>query len=111
MPRVVPFYAIKCNPDAGIVRLLAALGAGFDCASLGEVKQVLDLGVSPSRIIFAHPCKRPCDIRYAREHGVGLTTFDTESELLKISKLYPGFQCVLRIRAGKRLVYRTLQCT
>eukprot|EP00878_Enallax_costatus_P006926 GHUV01007258.1.p1 GENE.GHUV01007258.1~~GHUV01007258.1.p1 ORF type:complete len:293 (+),score=90.38 GHUV01007258.1:1298-2176(+) len=99
MPRVVPFYAIKCNPDAGIVRLLASMGAGFDCASLGEVKQVLDLGVSPSRIIFAHPCKRPCDIRYAREHGVSLTTFDTESELLKISNFYPGFKCVLRIRA------------
>lgn len=101
MPRVVPFYAIKCNPDAGIVRLLASLGAGFDCASLGEVKQVLDLGVSASRIIFAHPCKRPCDIRYAREHGVSLTTFDTESELVKVSNLYPGFKCVLRIRAGE----------
>lgn len=99
MPRVVPFYAIKCNPDPGVVRLLAALGAGFDCASLGEVQQVLDLGVSPSRIIFAHPCKRPCDIRYAREHGVGLTTFDTESELVKIANFFPGFKCVLRIRA------------
>lgn len=99
MPRVVPFYAIKCNPDPGMVRLLAALGAGFDCASLGEVKQVLDLGVSPSRIIFAHPCKRPCDMRFARENGVGLTTFDTESELLKISATNPSFKCVLRIRA------------
>jgi ornithine decarboxylase len=99
MPRVVPFYAIKCNPDPGVVRLLASLGAGFDCASLGEVQQVLDLGVSPSRIIFAHPCKRPCDIRYAREHGVGLTTFDTESELVKIANFFPGFKCVLRIRA------------
>lgn len=99
MPRVVPFYAIKCNPDPGMVRLLAALGAGFDCASLGEVKQVLDLGVSPNRIIFAHPCKRPCDIRFARENGVGLTTFDTESELHKISATFPSFKCVLRIRA------------
>jgi ornithine decarboxylase len=99
MPRVVPFYAIKCNPEPGMVRLLAALGAGFDCASLGEVKQVLDLGVPPSRIIFAHPCKRACDIRYARDHGVGLTTFDTESELHKIAAAFPGFKCVLRIRA------------
>eukprot|EP00879_Flechtneria_rotunda_P004037 GHRR01004279.1.p1 GENE.GHRR01004279.1~~GHRR01004279.1.p1 ORF type:complete len:223 (+),score=52.83 GHRR01004279.1:1558-2226(+) len=99
MPRVVPYYAIKCNPEPGMVRLLAAMGAGFDCASLGEVKQVLDLGVPASRIIFAHPCKRPCDIRFAREHGVGLTTFDTESELVKISSYFPGFKCVLRIRA------------
>jgi ornithine decarboxylase len=43
--------------------------------------------------------QRPCDIRFAREHGVNLTTFDTESELVKISNFYPGFKCVLRIRA------------
>lgn len=84
LPRVVPFYAIKCNPEPGMVRLLAALGAGFDCASLGEVKQVLDAGVPASRIIFAHPCKRPCDIHFARDAGVNLTTFDTESELTKV---------------------------
>lgn len=56
-------------------------------------------GVHPSRIIFAHPCKRPCDIRYAREQGIDYTTFDTESELHKIAALHPGFKLVLRIRA------------
>lgn len=33
MPRVTPFYAVKCNPEPGILRLLDALGTGFDCAS------------------------------------------------------------------------------
>ena len=37
LPRVVPFYAVKCFPDAAIVATLAALGAGFDCASDSEV--------------------------------------------------------------------------
>src|SRR5262249_34891803 len=41
MPRVKPFYAIKCNPQAALVKTLAALGAGFDCASWGEIEQVL----------------------------------------------------------------------
>jgi hypothetical protein len=50
------------------------------------------------RVIFAHPCKRPCDLRYARDTGVSLTTFDTESELTKIAGAYPGIQLVLRIR-------------
>jgi ornithine decarboxylase len=50
------------------------------------------------RVIFAHPCKRPCDLRYARDTGVSLTTFDTESELAKIAGAYPGIQLVLRIR-------------
>jgi ornithine decarboxylase len=92
MPRVLPFYAVKCHPEPAVLRLLIAMGAGFDCASQGELQMMLDLGVHPSRIIFAHPCKRPCDIRFARERGVTLTTFDTESELHKMAALFPGFR-------------------
>ncbi|KAG2455071.1 hypothetical protein HYH02_000893 [Chlamydomonas schloesseri] len=99
MPRVVPFYAVKCNPEPGILKLLNALGAGFDCASKGELDMMLRMGVSPNRIIFAHPCKRASDIRYAREHNVQYTTFDTVSELHKIAQMNPDFKCVLRIRA------------
>lgn len=99
MPRITPFYAVKCNPEPGVLRLLQAMGTGFDCASKGELDMMLKMGVHPSKIIFAHPCKRPCDIKYAREHGVQLTTFDTESELHKIAALNPDFKCVLRIRA------------
>lgn len=99
MPRVVPFYAIKCNPEPGVLKLLAAMGTGFDCASKGELETMLKLGVPPSRIIFAHPCKRPCDIRYAKEHGIQYTTFDTESELHKIAALNPDFKLVFRMRA------------
>lgn len=99
MPRVTPFYAVKCNPEPGLLKLLNALGTGFDCASKGELDMILKMGVDPSRIIFAHPTKRPVDIRYAKENGVQYTTFDTESELHKIAALNPDFKCVLRIRA------------
>ncbi|GLC37285.1 Mitochondrial 2-oxoadipate and 2-oxoglutarate transporter [Pleodorina starrii] len=99
MPRVVPFYAVKCNPEPGILKLLVAMGAGFDCASKGELEMMLRMGVPQSRIIFAHPCKRPSDIRYARDHGIQYTTFDTISELHKIAQMNPDFKCVLRIRA------------
>lgn len=40
LPRIKPFYAVKCNDDPMVVRLLAQLGAGFDCASKNEVKLV-----------------------------------------------------------------------
>jgi ornithine decarboxylase len=99
MPRITPFYAVKCNPEPGILKLLNAMGAGFDCASKGELEMMLKMGVDPSRIIFAHPTKRASDIRFAKENGVQYTTFDTESELHKIAALNPGFKCVLRIRA------------
>jgi ornithine decarboxylase len=99
MPRVQPFYAVKCNPEPGMLKLMAAMGTGFDCASKREVETMLNMGVHPSRIIFAHPCKRKSDILYAREMGVAYTTFDTVSELHKIATLNPDFKLVLRIRA------------
>uniref|UniRef100_A0A383V4L4 ornithine decarboxylase n=1 Tax=Tetradesmus obliquus TaxID=3088 RepID=A0A383V4L4_TETOB len=98
LPRVQPFYAVKCNPEPALMKLLAALGAGFDCASKAELEAVAQMGVPKDQVIFAHPCKRPCDLRYARDTGVSLTTFDTESELTKIAGAYPGIQLVLRIR-------------
>jgi ornithine decarboxylase len=70
MPRVRPFYAVKCNPNPVIMRSLAALGCGFDCASAKEMADVLSMGVHPSRVIFAHPCKRPADLLHAAATSV-----------------------------------------
>ena len=33
LPAVEPFYAIKSNPDPALLKMLGALGTGFDCAS------------------------------------------------------------------------------
>jgi ornithine decarboxylase len=81
-----------------LLKLLASLGAGFDCASKAELEAVLSMGVPKDRIIFAHPCKRACDLRFARDAGVQMTTFDTESELNKVASAYPGIKLVLRVR-------------
>ena len=99
LPHVKPYYAVKCNPTPEIVKTLANLGSNFDCASPAEVQQVLDLGVEPSRILYANPCKRTEDIVFAKEVGVTATTFDSECELGKIAKFYPECKLVLRIRA------------
>jgi ornithine decarboxylase len=94
MPRVIPFYAVKCSPMPAIIDVMAANGCGFDCASAAEIQLVLEAGVSQERIIFAHPAKRPYDIRYACSQGVEKTTFDSVVELQKIAKWYPGAKCV-----------------
>lgn len=57
-----------------LLKLLASLGAGFDCASKAELEAVLALGVPRERIIFAHPCKRACDLRFARDAGIQVST-------------------------------------
>jgi len=97
LPRVEPHYAIKCNTDTMLLKLLAYLGAGFDCASKNEIQRVLDLGVAPHRIIFANPCKQASFIKYAYKMGVNYMTFDNEHELYKIKESHPNAKCVLRI--------------
>ena len=92
-------YMLLVCADPAMVSLLAALGAGFDCASEWEADTVLGLGVPAERIVFANACKRPCDIRYAAAKGLNLTTFDTDSELHKLARWHPGTSALLRIRA------------
>ncbi|XP_047035562.1 ornithine decarboxylase 1-like [Helicoverpa zea] len=98
MPRVEPFYAVKCNDDKLLVSTLAALGAGFDCASKVEIELVTSIGVAPERIIFANPAKMASHIRYASAMGVDVMTFDSETELMKIKQFMPHAQLVIRIR-------------
>lgn len=98
LPEVTPFYAVKCNPDTAMLSLLARNGVNFDCASRAEMEAVLDLGVDTSRILYANPCKQPSHLRFAAEHGVALTVFDSEEELLKTARVHPSTELLLRIQ-------------
>lgn len=102
LPRVEPFYAIKCNNLPEIVAFIASLGTGFDCASKQEIDQVLAYGVDPARIIYANPCKTKHFIRHSKNVGVNLMTFDNELELLKIAQDHPDAKLVLRIKGEDR---------
>jgi ornithine decarboxylase len=98
MPRVQPFYAVKCNSTPIVLELLASLGIGFDCASKAEIDSVLNLGVSPNNIIYANPCKTKSFIQHAANVGVDVMTFDNELELYKIRQFHPNARMVLRIK-------------
>ena len=97
LPNVQPFYAVKCNPDLLIMKVLHRLGCGFDCASKNEINKALDIGVSADSIIFANPCKMSNMIKFARAHDVDLLTFDSEHELYKIKLYHSNAKLVLRI--------------
>lgn len=98
MPNITPFYAVKCNPSPLVLETLAAFGIGFDCASKAEIEAVLKIGVHPSRIIYANPCKSIPYLTYAKEKHVHKMTFDNEDELQKIKKIFPKAELVLRIK-------------
>ncbi|XP_060602467.1 ornithine decarboxylase 1-like [Ruditapes philippinarum] len=58
--------------------------------------RLLNLGVNPSRIIYANTIKQPSMLQYAAKHNISLMTFDSESELHKIKTIYPDANLILR---------------
>jgi ornithine decarboxylase len=97
LPRVKPYYAIKCNPNPALVKTLASLGVNFDCASKQEIQQILGSGIAANRIIYANPTKMKSHIQFAKGVGVDLMTFDNTFELEKVAECFPNARLVLRI--------------
>lgn len=102
MPRIKPFYAVKCNSYLPVLEILAKLGTGFDCASKEEIITIQNVGIQPEDIIFANPSKAISHIIHANNTGVNRMTFDNEYELFKIKEYYPKANLVLRIRCDAK---------
>lgn len=101
LPMVKPYYAVKCNPDPCVLRLVSALGGNFDCATKGEIDLVLngldDFSVKPDQIVYANPQKMDSHIMFADESRVGLTVIDGEDELHKMARLGSKMAVLIRL--------------
>src|SRR4051794_37088110 len=45
-------FALKANPSLAVVKTFAALGAGADVVSGGELAVALAAGIDPARVVF-----------------------------------------------------------
>ena len=106
LPDVHPYYAVKCNPNETVIKLLGSMGCNFDCASQNEVEKILLMGFGPERIVYANPSKTSSHIRYAKDKNVLLTTVDSAHELLKLHKYHPDCGVLIRISTDDE----TAQC-
>lgn len=79
-------YAVKANPMPAVVQHLASLVDGFDIASAGELKTVLDTAMAPERVSFAGPGKRPSELSQAVAAGVILNV-ESAAELEKLARI------------------------
>lgn len=98
LPRVCIHYAIKANPQADILRILDRLGSCFDVASDGEIRFLSEMGIDGSRMIYANPVKTIAGLDACGACGVTRMTFDSESEIEKISRACPGTTVLLRLK-------------
>lgn len=91
------FYAIKANPEPGILSLLASLGSSFDAASVAEIAMALAAGASPDRVSFGNTIKKERDIAAAFALGVRLFAVDCAEEADKVARAAPGSSVFCRI--------------
>jgi len=97
VPAAKVYYAVKANPAAPILRLLAQAGSSFDAASLPEIEACLAAGAPASAISFGNTVKKPTAIAAAHAHGVPLFAFDSIEELEKLARFAPGAKVYCRI--------------
>jgi ornithine decarboxylase len=98
LPGVLPFYAMKCNPSAEILSTLRDQGAGFEIASLGELRMLQRLDIAPADVLFSNPVKPPAHIAAAHAAGLWRFSFDSPNELRKLAEHAPGSAVYLRLR-------------
>ena len=84
---VLVAYAVKASGNLSILKTLAALGAGADTVSEGEIRRALAAGVPPERIVFSGVGKTGAELAFALETGIGEINVESEPELDRLADL------------------------
>lgn len=95
--RVDVCYAVKANSHPEVLAALAQAGAGFDIASEGELRQLLELRVRGDRMMFSNPVKPAYDIAAAYAAGVRRYAADSSDEIAKLAEVAPGSDVYIRL--------------
>ena len=80
-------YAVKSNSNIAVLQTLAALGAGFDIVSIGELERVLMAGGDPSKVVFSGLAKTADEMSRALEAGIHCFNVESESELVLLNAI------------------------
>jgi diaminopimelate decarboxylase len=80
-------YAVKANPNLGILREIKKNNLGADVVSVGELMKALKAGISPKKIVFSGVGKTFEEIEYAINKNILLINAESKSEILQIEKI------------------------
>ena len=80
-------YSVKANSNLSILRMLAAMGCGFDVVSGGELERVLRVSRSAAKkVVFSGVGKTPDEMKAALRAHVLLFNVESESELQALAE-------------------------
>lgn len=83
---VLHAVACKAAPIKSLLQRYAAVGAGCEVASKGELELALASGFSPNRIVFDSPAKTRTELKRALELGVSMN-IDNFEELDRVDQI------------------------
>jgi diaminopimelate decarboxylase len=79
-------YAVKANSNLAVLREFAALGAGFDLVSRGELRRLQAAGVPTSGAVMAGVAKDVDDVDEALAAGILLFNVESPHELVLLAE-------------------------
>ncbi|MBX3423351.1 MAG: type III PLP-dependent enzyme [Pirellulaceae bacterium] len=97
LPGVDLYYAAKANPEYHVLSTLCSENGFVDVCSAGEMRQALEAGFTPDRMLHTHPCKTECNLRECYAAGIRWFVFDNSLEAAKIATLTPDVNLLLRL--------------
>jgi diaminopimelate decarboxylase len=80
-------YAMKANSNQAVIKTLAALGAGADVVSEGELKRARAAGIAPDKIMFSGIGKTARELALAVDEGILCVNVESEGELALLSSI------------------------
>jgi diaminopimelate decarboxylase len=78
-------FAVKANSNQAVIRTFAALGAGADVLSEGELRRALAAGVPAEKVVFSGVGKSRDEMAFALNAGVGQINVESLPELRQLS--------------------------
>jgi diaminopimelate decarboxylase len=87
-------FAVKANTSRAVIATLAALGAGADTVSEGEIRRALHAGVPATRIVFAGVGKTDAELEFAVKTGIRQINIESAQELDRLSAVAAGLGAV-----------------
>ncbi len=83
--KVLIAYAVKANSNLGVIATLAALGAGADVVSGGELMKAMEAGIPADRIVFSGVAKTHDEMRLGLTRGIFQFNVESLPELHRLS--------------------------
>ena len=90
-------YAVKANPNAAVLAILAAEGVGADIVSGGELLRARASAIPAHKIVFAGVGKTRDEMRLALEEGICQFNLESAGEAETLSSIAVEMECIGRV--------------